>query len=144
MKNNDSIFLLKECDAGTKMGISSIDDVLDNVRSGKMESLLNESRDHHDKLEQEIHRLLIEYGSKEKEPAPMAKGMAKMKTNMKIAMHDTDSTIADLMIDGCNMGVKSLYKYMNQYPNADEKVKDICLRLIGIEEELNQKLRPFL
>lgn len=144
MKHNDSIFLLKECDAGTKMGISSIDDILDNVKSGKLESLLKESRDHHDRLEQEIHRLLEEYDSKEKEPAAMAKGMAKMKTNMKIAMNDTDATIADLMIDGCNMGVKSLYKYMNQYPNADEKVKDICLRLIGIEEELNQKLRPFL
>ena len=48
----------------------------------------------------------------------------------------TDSTIAGLMTDGCNMGVKSLSKYLNQYKAADESAKDLCKRLIAIEEQL--------
>ena len=55
-----------------------------------------------------------------------------------------DETAADLITDGCNMGIKSLYKYMNQYPNADEKVKELCTRLISIEDQLRKELRSYL
>lgn len=144
MEQSDTIYLLKECDAGTKMGVKSIDDVIDNVDSKEMRNLLIESKDHHTKLGNEIHTLLIEYGSDEKDPSMMAKGMSWLKTNMKITMDDSDATIADLIVAGCDMGVKSLSKYLNQYPNADSKVKDICKRLIKIEEELGKELRIYL
>ena len=67
-----------------------------------------------------------------------------MKTNMKLGMEDTDATIADLMTDGCNMGVKSLNRYLNQYKAADEVSKDITKRLINLEEKLTVDLRGFL
>lgn len=74
----------------------------------------------------------------------MAKGMSWMKTNMKMGMKDCDETAADLITDGCNMGIKSLYKYLNQYPEADHKVKDLCNRLISIEDQLRKELRAYL
>jgi hypothetical protein len=67
-----------------------------------------------------------------------------MKTNMKMMMDGNDHTIADLMTDGCNMGIKSLYKYMNQYPAANQKVMDLCTDLIAIEEKLQRDLRDYL
>lgn len=144
MENQDTIHLLKECDAGTKMAVTSIDDVLDKTDSKRLCVLLAQSKAHHEKIGNEIHALLIEYGSEEKEPSTLAKGMSWMKTNMKIAMDDSDSTIADLMVDGCNMGVKSLYKYLNEYSAANQKVKDLCRRLISIEEALCRDLRVYL
>ena len=144
MENQDTIKLLKECDAGTKMAVTSIDEVLDNVKDECMKELLIESKEHHGKLGNEIHSLLLEYGSEEKEPGLMAKSMSWLKTNMKITMDESDKTIADLMIDGCNMGIKSLHRYLNQYKDSNEKVKDICRRLVDIEEELGRKLRPYL
>ena len=75
----------------------------------------------------------------------MAKGMSKMKTGVMMTMKDnSDETAADLITDGCNMGIKSLYKYLNQYPNADSKVKDLCNRLISIEDQLRKELRAYL
>ena len=59
-------------------------------------------------------------------------------------MNYSDSTIADLMTDGCNMGVKSLNKYLNQYEAADEVSKDIAKRLINLEEKLAVDIRQFL
>lgn len=144
MENKDTINLLKECDSGTKMGVVSIDDVLDVVKDQKLRDLLIESKDHHSKLGNDLHSLLIEYGSDEKDPSLMAKGMSWFKTNVKITMNSGDSTIADLITDGCNMGIKSLHKYLNQYKDADKKAKDICKRLISIEEELCKKLRAYL
>lgn len=144
MENQDTIKLLKECDAGTKMGVTSIDDVFDLVKDDRLRKLLIESKDHHTKLGNDLHSLLIEYGSEEKDPNPIAKGMSWFKTNMKITMNNSDTTVADLITDGCNMGVKSLNKYLNQYANADKSAKDICQRLIDIEEDLCEKLRVYL
>ena len=144
MENKDTIHLLRECDAGTKMAVASFDEVLDKIKSSNMKQLMTESREHHETLGDEIHALLLEYHSDEKEPNPMAKGMSWLKTNMKLTMDNCDATIADLITDGCNMGVKSLNRYMNQYPTADSKVKNICERLIKIEEKLGEDLRKYL
>jgi hypothetical protein len=57
---------------------------------------------------------------------------------------ESDSTIANLMTDGCNMGVKSLNKYLNEYAAADERSKDICKRLIKLEEKLTAQMRDYL
>ena len=144
MVNSDTIKLLKECDAGSKMAVASIDDVVEKIRDSSMKSLLQESKEHHEKLGNEIHSLLNQYGKNEKDPHPMAKGMSWMKTNMKMTMDDSDATAADLITDGCNMGIKSLYRYMNQYKAADDTSKDICNRLVSIEEELRKGLRNYL
>ena len=61
-----------------------------------------------------------------------------------MSMDKSDATVADLLTDGCNMGIKSLYKYMNQYPSADSKVKNLCNNLIDIERELRKDLREYL
>ena len=70
--------------------------------------------------------------------------MSWMKTNMKLMVEESDETIADLMTDGCNMGVKSLNMYLNKYEAADEISKDICKRLINLEERLAIDIRGFL
>ena len=63
---------------------------------------------------------------------------------MKLAMKGTDATVADLMTDGCNMGVKSLSKYLNEYKAASEASKDVAKRLIGLEEKLAVDIREYL
>jgi len=140
----DTIKLLRECDAGVKMGISSIEDVLSNVENERLEKLLNDCKEEHQKLDREIQKLLDKYKDDGKEPAVIAKGMSWIKTNMKLVMKDSDETIADLMTDGCNMGVKSLNKYLNKYKGADEVSKDITKRLINLEEKLTVDIREFL
>ena len=144
MVEQDTIKLLRECDAGVKMGVSSIEDVLDNVKGGKLEKRLTECKKQHEKLDTEIQHELNKYHDDGKEPAAIAKGMSRMKTNMKLAMEESDATVADLITDGCNMGVKSLNKYLNKYKGADEVSKDITKRLINMEEKLAVDIREFL
>lgn len=140
----DTIKLLRECDAGIKMGVKSIDDVMDRVKSPELKHLLNACKDEHDKLDKELQQLLGKYEDEGKDSNFIAEKMAKMKTEMKLQMNETDKTIADLMTDGCNMGVKSLNKYLNQYAAADEKSKDITKRLINLEGQLALDIRKFL
>ncbi len=144
MIEQDTIKLLRECDAGVKMGVSSIDDVYDFVKNEKFRQELNACKDEHNKLNAEIQNLLGRYHDDGKEPNPMAKGMSWIKTKAMLSIDSSDSMIADLMTDGCNMGVKSLNRYLNQYEAADEVSKDICKRLINLEEKLAIQIRCYL
>ncbi len=144
MIEKDTVSLLRECAAGVKMGIKSIEDVLPHVKSKDFEKILTESKEKHEQLEREIESELERLGGDDKEPNPIATGMSWMKTTVKLAMKDSDKTVASLMTDGCHMGIKSLNRYLNQYAAADEKSKDITKRLINLEERLVIDIRQFL
>lgn len=144
MIEQDTIKLLRECDAGVKMGISSIDDVLDHVKKEDFRKKLTKCREEHEDLQIKILQELEKYQDDGKNPNPIAKSMSWMKTNLKLSMEDTDATIAELMTDGCNMGVKSLNRYLNQYKAAEEVSKDMAKRLINLEEKLAVDIRGYL
>ena len=144
MIEKDTIRLLRECDAGAKMGVSSIDDVLGYVHAETLSRSLTESRREHEQLSRQIRAHLDRFGDEGKDPNPIAEGMSWLKTNMTLGMHDSDHTIADLMTDGCNMGVKSLSRYLNEYAAADEQSKDLAKRLIRAEQQLADDVRPYL
>ncbi len=144
MTNDDTVKLLRECDAGVKMGVASIKEVQDCVRDEKFRSCLEQCRSSHEVLGDEVQQMLDRRHDDGKEPNPMAKGMSWIKTNVMLAMKDSDSTVADLITDGCNMGVKSLHRYLNQYTTASEQAKDLARRLSGLEEQLAVDIRPYL
>ena len=144
MIEQDTIKLLRECDAGVKMGISSIDDVLDHVTKEDLRKKLRKCRQEHEDLQIKILQELEKYQDDGKNPTPIAKSMSWMKTNLKLTVESSDTAIAELMTDGCNMGVKSLNKYLNQYKAADEVSKDMAKRLIHLEEKLAVDIRQYL
>lgn len=144
MANEDTISLLKECNAGVKMATKSFDEVIDRVKNIKMREQLEESRKKHQEIEKKTESRLHEYGEEDKEPNKMATAMAWMKINVKYATEPTDSEIASLMIDGCNMGIQSISRYFNKYPAADEEVKKMVDDIVKLEQKLMDELRFYL
>lgn len=144
MSENDSIKLLRECDAGVKMGVSAINDVLCSVSSKRFRQCLTDCRNQHEILQEEIAKSLAAHCGETKDPPAVTRGMSLLKTNVKLAVNDSDATVADLMTDGCNMGVKSLHRYLNQYADADGEAKGIAVRLIGLEDNLAKDIRVYL
>ena len=141
---DDTIKLLRECNAGIKMGVSSLDDVIEHVKSESLRNLLAQSKETHTKLGNITHEYLRDYSDDGKEPAAMAKMMSKIKSNINMNEENADHKAADLITDGCNMGVKSLYKYLNQYPAAEEKIKKLAKDVADAEETLVKDLREYL
>ena len=144
MIEQDTIRLLRECDAGVRMGVASIEDVEKHAKGEDMKQVLSDCKEAHEMLAKDLEKALARFGDEGKNPNPIAKGMSWMKTELKLAMCEKDSTIADLMVDGANMGVKSLSRYLNEYKAADEDAKKIAKRLIAIEDALAQDLRAYL
>ncbi len=144
MATQDSIYLLRECDAGAKMAMASLDDVKDRTRNTEMQKILLESRQQHELIAEEIHKLLDSIGTGEKDPSPMARGMSAVKTGVKMGLDDSDQTVADLITDGCGMGIKSLHRYLNQYAAAETIARAVCRMLIAVEEQLVCDIKHFL
>ena len=142
--NKDSIELLKECSAGIKMGVSSIDGVIDYVKDSNLRHTLSDYKDKHSALERQTRDLLHERGGETEEPPLMAKGMSWAKTNFMLTMNSSDNTCASLITDGCDMGIKSLNRYLNQYEAADHDAKSLTRSLIRLEEDLCDEMKPYL
>lgn len=140
----NTVKLLKECDAGTKTAVNSIKEVLDNVESEQLLTLLTDALSEHEDIGNEIAQTLRELGGHGKDPNPMARVMSWMKINFKMLEKGDDKTIAALMVDGCNMGVKQLSTYLNEYEDADDKSKRLAKRLINCEEKMAKQLKNYL
>ena len=144
MIEEDTIKLLRECDAGIKIGVGSIEEVLPYVKNNNLKRMLEECKRRHERLRSELEEALDRFHDEGKDPGVMAKTMSWMKTNMRLSMDASDETIASLMTDGCNMGVKTLNRYLNEYQAADEDSKDIAKRLATLEEKLTEEIREYL
>ena len=144
MVKDDTLNLLRECNAGIKMGISSLNDVLDRVESTDLEDKLKKSRNEHEALETETLLMLKRYGDEEKEPNIMAKGMSYLKTNVMLGINESDEMVASLITDGCNMGIKSINEFINTYPEADKEVKDVAQKIIDLEKTLLENVKEYL
>ena len=84
MTTPDTVRLLRECDAGVRMGVDSIDGVLNHVKHRKLKDTLVQNRNEHIALQDEITRRLHLIGDKGKDPNPIALQMSHMKTKMKM------------------------------------------------------------
>ena len=144
MIEQDTVRLLRECDAGIQMVIAVIDDVLAHVQSRSFADALSVCRDRHAALQCEAQAALARFGDKGKGAHPVVKAMSAMKTGLEMAVAPSDSAVAGLILDGCAMGIKSLSRYLNQYQAADESAKALCRRLIEQEDALHRAARAYL
>lgn len=144
MSTIQTIQLLKECDSGSKMAVSSIKEMLGDVKSEKLLRILTRSVSRHENFGNEMHEMLNELHQEGKEPPTIAKLSSWVKINFKMIEQPCDKTIASMIVDGCNMGTKSLSGYLNDYPEADKKSRKLAQKLINIETELADELREFL
>lgn len=140
----DSVELLKECDAGLEMAISSLEQVKPEANADNFANMLDKYYNNHIKIQKDIDKKLVEYDANGKKANPIAEAMSSMKTSFKLATNHTDEEIADLMIDGCNMGIKSVSKYMNQYSNANEDIMQLANDIIVLEQNFSNELRQYL
>jgi len=144
MVNDDTIKLLNECNAGVKMGVQGIKEVIDHAQDKELLNILVKYLDDHQKLGDKTHKYLNKFHDGGKEPNAMASAMSWVKINFKLLQGNVDEQIADVMVDGCNMGIKSISRYLNKYPAASQEIKNLVHDIIELEENFALDLRKFL
>ncbi len=140
---NDTEELLKECNAGCKTAVNSMEEALSHAQSAELRLTLERYRDRHAALGDDCHRLLSEAGEDGRDPHPIARAMTWFGTEVKLMFNGDDAHVAGLMADGCSMGIKTTGRYKNRYPAASGEARGVADGIIGAEEELLHELLPF-
>ena len=140
----DTRKLLQECNSGCKMAINSMNQIQDYTTSEGLATLIRESKERHEKLEAESAKLLEENGEYEKDPGMMASAMSWLTTEMKMLVKRSDTEIAKIMMNGCNMGIQTITEKAHEYEEASEESKKLAERLVKEEEDFMEKLKQYL
>ncbi|MGI6270566.1 MAG: hypothetical protein ACOYKJ_08565 [Candidatus Howiella sp.] len=138
------IKLLRECNLGSKMALDTLRRVLDDTKSDDLKALIEKTIASHESLGERLHELLSEVGEEAKEPNLMEHSSVVMSVGMKLMVENTDRKIADLLIDGTNMGIKKIKGYLNKWAGEDERVREVAEKLLRVEEEFVEALGVYL
>lgn len=140
----DTVKLLRECNSGCKMAINSMNQVKEYIQEEKLLKTIDEYDEKHRKLEDKISILLEKSANEEKEPKKMAEVYSWVSTEMKLMFRDDSHEIAKIMMNGCNMGIQSLSRYINEYGNASAESMSVAKDLVKTEEAFMKALTQFL
>ena len=142
--NADSITLLGECTENIHLSLSTIDRLLPSIKNRNLRERLQENAKDQEFLRSHACNLLHRYGGQEKLPSPFRKSMTQLKNDARLAAKNDDTTIAYLVAEGCDWGVKSLSRCQNRHCMADPDALQLSQELIRCQEGLSARLRPFL
>ena len=130
MMEEHSVNLLRECDSGCKMAAESLEQIRDMVSDQELDA--------------KIKKTLSAMEEEGKEPGKMASAWSWMSTEMRMLAKGGDKEAASIVTDGCNMGIKTICGYKNQYSGASKAVMEIADELTGMEENLRDHMKKFL
>jgi len=142
-EEKDTVRLLRKCDAGIKMGIGTINNVIPRAGDAELEDVLRKSAREHEKLRAESEQLLNSWGRAGRNPSAMAKAMSVMKTDMTLK-NGNEHDAAELISNGCYMGIDKLKQNMDKYTAADGGSRKLTRDLISIEQKLMTDLQKYL
>lgn len=144
MNQDDTINLLKECDEGAAMAMGSIEHIMSSVDNKELNSMLEDYKKAHQEIENKLDQLLSKLDEEGKQPGKMSKLFANLSTDMKLAVDNSLSEVAKILMDGCNMGIQSVSKYMNQYKEASGESQELAEKLVQVELRFMNDLRKYL
>lgn len=142
MKNSKEILssLLKTTQMG-QLGIRSVlEGTMDPALRKDLESQLRE----YDAIETEAHTLASRRGWDLPELDPAIRAMTDMMTRMKLTGKNTESKIADMMIQGNTKGMVKSLKNLHRYPSTDQQVACLAQKLLDCETANIRQMEPYL
>ena len=137
-------YILNELNKGIKMGMDSISNVSEKVQDDRFKQDLKYQYDEYNKILNEVNNELTNYEEFPKELNPMQKAMGWMGVEMNTLTDKSNSKIAELMIQGTNMGIIEGVKLLNQNPDADKDVKETLNKFVKFQENTVEQLKKYL
>ena len=141
---NCNRYILNELNKGIKMGMDSISNVSEKVQDDRFKKDLKYQYDEYNKISNEVNNSLRDYDDFPKELNPMQKAMGWMGVEMNTLADKSNSKIAEMMIQGTNMGIIEGVKLLNQNPEADIEVKNVLNKFVKFQENTVEQLKKYL
>lgn len=143
MKEN--INALDEINKGACMGMDAINDIIDKVDDIKFKKLLEKQYKFYKGVKDSINNIYNKYNSEDTphETSVMNKVMTWSGINMKTMTDHSTSKIAELLLQGTNMGIIEGRKILNR-KEINNEVNDIISEFVEKQEKYVENLKSFL
>lgn len=142
MKNSKEI--LSSVVKTAQMGQIGIRSVLDTSMRPSLRKALESQLREYDSIETEAHTIATQRGWELEELEPGVRMMTDMMTRMKLHGRNTDSKIADMMIQGNTKGMVKGLKNLHQFPSSDSQVQMVSQKLLDCETANIRQMQGFL
>lgn len=134
-------YIMQNCE----MGISSLKKLREMLESNEMQQELSEELKSYKYIYDKASRVNENLHGERTPVNMMQKLMAKMGVTMNMMMDKSDSHIAEMLIQGTNMGIIELNKILNSNPDySNEEILSILKELLEFEERRINKLKAYL
>ena len=144
MKEENNIKVLDEVNKGCTMGMDSLKDILDKAEGKTFKETLERHYKKYEKLSEKIKELYDEYSEENpQETTAMEKTMTWYGIQMRTMTDNSTSKLAELLMQGTNMGIIEGRKILN-HKDVDTEVKSIVEEFVKIQEKNVEELKEFL
>lgn len=141
---NNNVEFLNYVSKNAEMGSTSIKDLINVVEDENFKEILRNQIDEYEKIYEEANQLLDNYNEEQKETNPLQKFTSYIMIKMNLLTNKSTSHIAEMMMKGSNMGIIDIEKKLNSFDNLDKNVNYLGEKLLKIEENNIEQLKPYL
>lgn len=141
---NNPQYILNELEKGIKMGMDSLSNVSEKVKDTELKRDLATQYDEYNEILNKVNDTLKNYNEFPKEVKPTTKAMSWMGIQFNTMMDNSDSKIAEITIQGYNMGIIEGNKLLNNNPKVENNIKNLLNQFIDFQENSINKLKQYL
>ncbi|MEG1705023.1 MAG: hypothetical protein RR290_00415 [Clostridia bacterium] len=141
---NENVEMLQYIYQNAGMGKVTINQILEDIKDLEFKDVILEQLKDYEYVTQKCEKLLSDENKYPKDLKISTKIMTYFGIKMNSLKDDTSSHIAEMMINGSTMGITQITKNLNDYKNIDNEIKDLATRLLKIEQDNIEKLKPYL
>ena len=140
----ENINALDEINKGACMGMDAISFVLDKIEDDEFKKIVQKQYDDYHNIEEEIEKVYHKYDDgKPHETSTFNKAMTWSGIEMKTLTDNSNSKIAELLLQGVNMGIIEGRRILNQ-KRLNKEVKDIIKKYVTMQEANVEILKDYL
>lgn len=139
----NEINVLDELNKGACMGMDAIDFIIDKVEDKEFHELLMDQYRKYEDISKRIHDMYPEDDKEPHETGMMNKAMTWYGIEMKTMMDKSTSKIAELLLQGTNMGIIEGRKLLN-HKDVPEEVHKINQEYVTMQEEVVEEFKKYL
>ena len=144
MQKNNDIVVLNSIYRNAQTGYQAISDILPKTDNAGFRSDLKTQEGQYKAIVNEASSRLAGLGTEPESVSSIKKASMKVMAEMNTMMNNDTTHLAEMMIQGSNMGITNMTKVLNGYPDPNPDVKNLADRLITIEHQNIERLKTYL
>jgi hypothetical protein len=122
----------------------AVEQILKEGEDIEFREVLKEQLNDYTNIANSAMELLYKEGKKVKDINAMSKIASYIGIKMGTLKSDSSSNLAEMMLKGSTMGITDITKHLNKYTNVDKEVRSLADKLLELEEDNIEALKPYL